>query len=629
MQKYGIDIKTIKQTIAGALLAFIVGATPMMTYAQEGTVLYIPIAQQGASEAAGLDSPDAVEDGTAAPFNAYQDEVAIQKYKIVDEEVNGSVQSASITAASVSAAGMSSYDSLVEIIKPTSYQLKKCKNDDRVYIDRKYEFTEFSHKGYHNKLCIRTANGHKKDGSDDLLVFNLKKAAEIRIYLDRRAKTLPSWFGNKYDKDDNKKARTTDGNMGYFEIYSCKSKAGLITLGGPQRGSSGIDSMYVVQIVEIDESKGKTDCSTKASSSNAGKNIWVRKGANGNGSQAAPYGSLQKAVNSATPGTTINIERGTYVENVLMTTSGKKDQPITIKAAPGVGPGQIYLRAKSKGRVFQITGSHINIEGFTIDGYDGGGNSKSDYPGDILLYILAPKGSKDSGPTDINIQKMYFRNAGGECLRLRYWISDVTIEGNYFNNCGVHAFKFQTSECWRQESRSNCDVNGEAVYVGTAHNQREHNVKPIDDGGKFGWRSHSDNTRNIKIRGNRMVTNGNECVDIKKDANNVLVEGNWCSMQKDVLSGGINIDGHNNIVRNNRIFDNLGVAVRIGDNGGNVNSVYGNVIYSNRYGGLKIKQAGASQRKICGNNLDQQNPKDDWIRGDGKKYYKDKVASPC
>lgn len=270
MKKFSICTKSVRTTVARVLLTVAVGLVPLLptslAHAQDGddgNAIYMPIAQQGESEGGGLDGLDAVE--KEGPDGPHFSEDVMQIEDFVGGETSVSIQSASVKSAAVNVAGMNSSSSLVQNIRLSSgrsFRLAKCKKGDRVYTDRGYTFTKFSHKGYHNELCILTANDDKNNSSDDLLSFDITKSARIRIFFDRRASQVPSWFGNKYKKNS-KKIYTSDGSMKYFEVYSCDSKPGRITLGGPKRGSKGVGSMYVVQIIEIDN--GKTDCSTKAS----------------------------------------------------------------------------------------------------------------------------------------------------------------------------------------------------------------------------------------------------------------------------------------------------------------------------------------------------------------------------
>lgn len=51
------------------------------------------------------------------------------------------------------------------------------------------------------------------------------------------------------------------------------------------------------------------------------------------------------------------------------------------------------------------------------------------------------------------------------------------------------------------------------------------------------------------MRGNTIITNGNECVDIKEGSTDNIVEENSCSYQLDEFSGWFGIQGDNNILR--------------------------------------------------------------------------------
>jgi len=140
-----------------------------------------------------------------------------------------------------------------------TYTLDTCKEGGKYYSDRNYKITRFTNSDYKNRPCIITANDDKGNGSSDFLTFTLNKPATIRIFVDSRMDRKPSWFGNKYNKNS-KKVYTTDNGMKYFDVYTCDANPGTIVLGGAQKGSKGIKSMYVVQIKEI--TKGRTDCST-------------------------------------------------------------------------------------------------------------------------------------------------------------------------------------------------------------------------------------------------------------------------------------------------------------------------------------------------------------------------------
>src|SRR5262249_28612977 len=67
-----------------------------------------------------------------------------------------------------------------------------------------------------------------------------------------------------------------------------------------------------------------------------------------NGSQAAPWLTVQKAANSMSAGDTVNIGAGSYEENVSVGTSGTAASRITYN-----GPGNV--------RRFSVTGSYVTI----------------------------------------------------------------------------------------------------------------------------------------------------------------------------------------------------------------------------------------------------------------------------
>jgi pectin methylesterase-like acyl-CoA thioesterase len=65
-----------------------------------------------------------------------------------------------------------------------------------------------------------------------------------------------------------------------------------------------------------------------------GKDIYVSPSGTGTGSQTAPYGSIQAAVNAATAGDNILLRAGTYepTTNIQITKSGTSTSPITLRS---------------------------------------------------------------------------------------------------------------------------------------------------------------------------------------------------------------------------------------------------------------------------------------------------------
>jgi hypothetical protein len=64
------------------------------------------------------------------------------------------------------------------------------------------------------------------------------------------------------------------------------------------------------------------------------KDIYVSPSGTGTGSQTAPFGSIQAAVNAATAGDTILLRAGTYMPstNIQITKSGTSASPITFRS---------------------------------------------------------------------------------------------------------------------------------------------------------------------------------------------------------------------------------------------------------------------------------------------------------
>ena len=180
---------------------------------------------------------------------------------------------------------------------------------------------------------------------------------------------------------------------------------------------------------------------------------------------------------------------------------------------------------------------------------------------------------------------MNIKNAGGECVRLRYFAQNNEIAYNSINRCGIVDFKFKGG-----------GKNGEGIYIGTAPEQLKDGKNPTSD---------IDESNNNLIHHNTINTQGNECVDIKEGSSGNIVEYNNCTGQKDKESAGLDSRGSKNIFRYNEVYGNLGAGVRLGgdeDNDGINNDVYENTIKNNVSGGIKFQRA--PQGKICGNKME-------------------------
>ncbi len=90
-------------------------------------------------------------------------------------------------------------------------------------------------------------------------------------------------------------------------------------------------------------------------------------GDNGNpGSEARPWASIDKAVNTLTPGQTVLVKNGTYINDYMfITRSGTPGRPITFRAYPGDRP-VVRISTDNGGATMQGA-SYINLEGFDFE----------------------------------------------------------------------------------------------------------------------------------------------------------------------------------------------------------------------------------------------------------------------
>jgi hypothetical protein len=312
--------------------------------------------------------------------------------------------------------------------------------------------------------------------------------------------------------------------------------------------------------------------------------------------------TIQQALDIVGPGDTIHLAPGEYMENLTSVTAGRAAAPITI-----MGPADAILRgAGEASAAFYLTHDNYTLTGFTIDGLFGDPNTKDGYT-QKLLYVQGK--SPGQGVSGLRVLHMQFRNAGGECLRLRYFAHDNEVAYSSFTVCGLLDFVFEEG-----------GKNGEAIYIGTAPDQWADGKNPTadPDGSHHNWIHH-----------NTFNTQGNECVEVKEGGYANVIEYNLCTGQLDAESAGIGVRGNQNIVQGNTIYGNIGAGIRLGGyqigaiQYGIDNEIYGNVIYGNFAGGIKIITA--PQTRLCGNQIGRNLGQHVW--GDGAENYE--PTTPC
>lgn len=89
---------------------------------------------------------------------------------------------------------------------------------------------------------------------------------------------------------------------------------------------------------------------------------------NATGSVEQPWRSIRRAAAAVQPGDTVMVRAGTYVETVPVTTSGRPDAPIELRAAPGVVLESPDRDASLSAFDFASGVGHIVLDGFTARG---------------------------------------------------------------------------------------------------------------------------------------------------------------------------------------------------------------------------------------------------------------------
>ena len=324
------------------------------------------------------------------------------------------------------------------------------------------------------------------------------------------------------------------------------------------------------------------------------------------GSAGRPLKTIQTALDKARPGTVINLAPGEYREEPVTQSDGAPGAPITIKG-PERGQdraGRYQATLYGTDRIFNIDHSHYVLEGFTIDGQEKlNGRQfpesvsaitafKQSVQEDVndgrLIYIGSSEASRDI--TGVTIRDMFLSGAGGECVRLRNNAHDNVIENSVIQYCGM--FGKESDDGERAEFH-----NGEGVYIGTSPKSDD---QPMHE---------NDASSGNRVTGNIIRTFGSECFNVKENAHDNVFENNTCSGNTESTEfDGSNIElrGYANIVRNNRISDSAGVAVKIKSDSEEYDKG-GNIVEGNQISGIAAEafmvESDAEQGPMCGNQV--------------------------
>ena len=292
-------------------------------------------------------------------------------------------------------------------------------------------------------------------------------------------------------------------------------------------------------------------------------------------SEKTPFVTIQKAVDLLMPGDGLVLMDGKYEQDFVTVRNGTEEKEIFITGSKKA----IVHGSGKKARIIEINHDSVILSGFTVDGLAGDAKERKNYR-DKLIYIEGKEAS--SGVEGVAVINMHLKNAGGECLRIKYFSQKNEIARNRITGCGAYDFIFDGG-----------GKNGEGVYIGTAPEQvkEDKNITRDVDKSDYNW-----------VHDNFIDTQGNECVDIKEGSSFNKIENNVCTGQKDKDSAGLDSRGNNNIFRSNEVFGCVGAGIRLGgdkESDGINNDVIENNLHRNNAGGIKIQSK--PQGKICGN----------------------------
>lgn len=290
-------------------------------------------------------------------------------------------------------------------------------------------------------------------------------------------------------------------------------------------------------------------------------------------SEAAPFKTLQYALDRVPCGSTIRLAAGIYTEDIDVNRADCLSSPTPLLVS---GPPEAILVGAGDTYIVEVLTGNIEFNGFTMDGeYTPGDYRKK------LVYVNA------EGVNRLSLIGLTLRNAREECVRLRLNAQHNVIANNRFERCG-------------REGGGSTGDNREAIYIGTTASQLE------NDQSAYNWVM--GNTFNEGIPDGT----GSECVDIKGSAHHNVVENNRCFFQSsDPESGGINVEGAENLIINNLVEGNAGSGIRLGLGEATTprqNRVIGNTLRNNRAFGINmVYEPTADEVKLIRGNCLQDN----------------------
>ena len=265
----------------------------------------------------------------------------------------------------------------------------------------------------------------------------------------------------------------------------------------------------------------------------------------GSGSSSVPFCTISEGALSAVAGDTVEVNDGTYSENVRVANSGTSGAPIVLRPASGAN-----VSVTSSSRAFEVSNkSWIRIEGFTVTGTASYGiylvNASNVT---VASNVVTGSGAPALGSTAPGIY------VGGS--------TDCTISGNNVNH--------------------NSDAG---IYVSVGSTR----ILVLGNESSFNARGYIAAAPGIDIRSGGNTLRGNLCHDNEDSGIQVY--------------GVAGVPSPDNLIVNNACHDNDDHGIDISSAGSQ--RIIGNSVYRNRTAGINVE--GASGGTLISNNITAEN----------------------
>lgn len=336
------------------------------------------------------------------------------------------------------------------------------------------------------------------------------------------------------------------------------------------------------------------------------------------GTEQAPLGTIQAAVDQAGPGDTVRVHPGEHTGPVYTRRSGSPDAPITI-----TGPRDAVLTPDpSTWRgVVDVEHSHVHLTGLTIDGLldPAAPETAASYVDKALVSVNPPTGGDDAPPSDEYLRDVVVTpHAIGNTQRNVVIVArTVSIEIGEFEVIGPAGASWLYTD-----ERSHV---GEIVYLGQAPD----NV--VADYEWYPWDTY-DRTRDVHVHhiDNSAGHAHSELVDCKLGTSDVTIEyctdGGGSQNDQNWTPSSIALRGHDATVRWCDLRDGTGQGIEVNDRrvyqddelraepasaverAGTGNAIYGNEVTG--FDGRSITHVPwidgdpYPQDHVCGNEVD-------------------------